>query len=90
MTAFNQRDALPLQGRVVLVSPDLVHNENGTDAYFLARVETEEAELVGPEGAGLYPGMQAEVMILTGARTPLDYLLEPVSRSLNRAMLEGG
>jgi hypothetical protein len=36
----------------------------------------------------IYPGMQAEVMIQVGARSPLDYLLKPLKDSMNRAMRE--
>jgi len=37
------------------------------------------------DGAKLYPGMPAEVMIATGARTALEYIFKPISSSLNRA-----
>jgi HlyD family secretion protein/epimerase transport system membrane fusion protein len=43
---------------------------------------------VAAELAALHPGMQAEVMIVTGARTALDYLLEPLLLSLDRAFRE--
>ena len=36
----------------------------------------------------LYPGMQAEVMIVTGERTALAYLLRPVTRRFDRALRE--
>jgi len=36
----------------------------------------------------LYPGMQAEVMIVTGERTVLDYIFRPLSQSLGRAFRE--
>ena len=44
------------------------------------------AEKLG--GERLYPGMQAEVMIVTGARTTLDYLSRPLVNSFNRALRE--
>jgi epimerase transport system membrane fusion protein len=37
----------------------------------------------------LQPGMSAEVMIHTGARTTLDYLLTPITQFMTRAMREG-
>ena len=40
------------------------------------------------DGARLSPGMQAEVMIVTGSRTPLQYLLQPAWQALNRAFRE--
>ena len=36
----------------------------------------------------LYLGMQAEVMIVTGERTVLDYICRPLSQSLGRAFRE--
>ncbi|WP_255555478.1 hypothetical protein [Enterovibrio paralichthyis] len=39
-------------------------------------------------GVELYPGMQAEVMLLTEPRTPIEYLLKPLSESFNRAFRE--
>jgi HlyD family secretion protein len=36
----------------------------------------------------LYPGMPAEVLLLTGERTFLEYLVAPMTRSFNRAFRE--
>ena len=85
LTAFNQRQIQPIEGRVITVSADHIKDERTGIDYFLARVElTEEID----EGIELYPGMQAEVMIVTGARTTLDYLARPITQSLNRAFRE--
>ncbi len=40
------------------------------------------------EANQLHPGMHADVMIVTGERTALEYLMEPLSRSLRRAFRE--
>ena len=40
------------------------------------------------EGLRLYPGMQAEVMIVTGSRTALEYIMSPVSSGMSRALRE--
>ena len=32
--------------------------------------------------------MQAEVMIQVGARSPVDYLIQPIRESMNRALRE--
>ena len=39
-------------------------------------------------GLKLQPGMPAEVMILTGKRTAMDYLLKPIVTSFRRALRE--
>ncbi len=88
-TAFNQRHRAPAAGRLTSISADLLTDEASGQSYYLARVElvVEDAGAAA-ELAALHPGMQAEVMIVTGARTALDYLLEPLMLSLNRAFRE--
>ena len=85
LTAFSQRRIQPIEGQVITVSADRLTDERTGIDYFLARVE-----LIGEidEGVQLYPGMQAEVMIITGAHTTFDYLSRPITQSLNRAFRE--
>lgn len=84
LTAFSQRTSTPLEGEVISVSADrLTDIHTGVD-YFLARVQLTE----NIDGLKLSPGMQAEVMIVTGARSTLDYLAQPLTASLNRAFRE--
>ncbi len=82
-TAFNQRHRAPTEARLTSVSADLLTDEASGRSYYLARVELAEGTVTE-----LRPGMQAEVMIVTGARSALDYLLEPLVLSLNRAFRE--
>jgi HlyD family type I secretion membrane fusion protein len=72
LTALTQRNLMPLEGHVTTVSADRLTDQRTGASYFLARVELDDdpAEKLG--GERLYPGMQAEVMIVTGARTTLD------------------
>ncbi|WP_157953688.1 HlyD family type I secretion periplasmic adaptor subunit [Oceanimonas marisflavi] len=89
LPAFNMRYMQPLPGKVQRVSADRLVDEQTGQGYFLARVALgEDATTALPAGAELYPGMQAEVIVLTGAHTPIDYLLDPLRRGLNRAMRE--
>ncbi len=88
LTALTQRNLLPLEGRVETVSADrLTDRRTGAD-YFLARVVLEGDPSAVLQGQRLYPGMQAEVMIVTGERTTLDYLSRPLVQSFNRAFRE--
>jgi len=87
-TAFDTSTSTPVDGVVKSVSADrLTDDLTGAD-YFLARIEITGKLDEALGGAELLPGMQAEVMIQTGERTPLDYLISPVSKSLKRAMRE--
>lgn len=77
----------PALGRVVRVSPDLIRDDHANTSYYLARVVLDPASLRRLPGP-LSPGMQADVLIATGARTPLEYLVEPLSRSMAVAFRE--
>jgi len=87
LTALTQRNLAPLEGHVTRVSADRLVDERTGAAYFLARVELDDGS-TELNGERLYPGMQAEVMIVTGERTTLDYLSRPIVDSLNRAFRE--
>ena len=88
LTAFSMRNAKPLKGLVTSVSADRLIDERTGQAYYRARIELTEDPAKAFEGATLYPGMPAEVMIITGARTALGYIFKPISTSFNRAFRE--
>lgn len=88
ITAFSQRDTPPIDGKVIAVSADRLTDERTGQDYYLARVELTGDLQKALKGAPLHPGMQAEVMIVTGARTALDYLFKPITQSMNRALRE--
>ena len=67
-----------LKGKVLDVSPDALNDENG-DPYFRVRLEASATNL--GQGKPVVPGMQAQVDILTGRQTVLDYIAKPI-RSL--------
>jgi len=89
LTAFNARSTAPLEGKVTAVSADRVTDPLTGVSYFAARVVPEtpsqDAEVKTVKLASLTPGMQAEVFLVTKQRTVMDYLLEPVTRSFERA-----
>lgn len=73
-----------LDGEVVYVSPDVSYQEDGT-AYYTAHIKTKENYL-GQHA--IISGMQAQVDVLTGKKTILDYWLKPVLRAKTNAMRE--
>ena len=87
-TAFPQRTTPHLLGSVVYVSADRFEDERTGEAYYLARVSVSEAEAARLGERKLHPGMPADVMIKTGARTALDYLVQPLRDSIMRAWRE--
>jgi len=87
-TAFNQRNTRTVEGEVLDVSADSLIDERTGYAYFLTRVKVTGDIDEALMGGQLYPGMQAQVMIVTGESTFLDYLLRPMERSFERAFRE--
>ncbi|WP_353980578.1 HlyD family type I secretion periplasmic adaptor subunit [Salinicola endophyticus] len=86
-SAFNQRRAPVVAGEVEHVSADSFEDESTGVSYYRALLR------VSPSGKKemtddmrLLSGMPAEVMIQTGEKTLLDYLIQPVVDMLHRAM----
>ena len=84
-SAFSRRRMPSFTGRVQQISADLLTDARSGITYYLARISIDENQ-AGLDGIELYPGMQAEIMIKTGARTALRYLLDPLTQSMNRAL----
>ncbi len=88
LSAFSQRSSAPVKGRVIGVSADGIEDEKTGDTYYLTRIElTEDVGSVIP-GAILQPGMQAEVLIVTGERTFMDYVTQPLIQSFQKSLRE--
>ena len=90
LSSLNQRTTPVLEGKLVYVSADALKTE--TDGIpqdiYLARIDLSPAELSRVNGFRPTPGMPAEVMIETSARTFAQYLIKPVEDSLSRAFRE--
>jgi len=75
-----------LQGVVETIGADTVTDEKG-NAFYVVKVRTDRA-YVGDDNRPIIPGMVAEVHILTGKRTIMQYLLKPVLRAKANALTE--
>lgn len=87
-TALSQRNSVPVDGEVVSVSADRLSDQFTPEGYYLARIGLPASIQASLGGVTLQPGMQAEVMIVTGANTALGYFMKPVAESFNRAFRE--
>ena len=87
LTAFSHLTTPMLSGTVLRISADRLTDERTGTPYYEARIvlDPEQPELASLE---LQPGMPAEVMIITGERTALDYLLKPIVASFQRSLRE--
>ena len=88
-TAYGQRNLPQIFGTLRSISADRLIEEHTGEPYFLAKVEIDPLELerIAPD-IELIPGMPADVMILTGERTLLDYLIRPFTESLTKSFRE--
>lgn len=75
-----------LEGKVEQIGADTVTDEKG-NSYYVVRVRTDRST-VGDKNLPIIPGMVAEVHVLTGKRTVLQYLLKPVLRAKANAFTE--
>jgi len=88
LTAYRQRSLPQIHGTLRSISADRPVEEKSGAPYYLAKVEVDPSELEHLDGLKLIPGMPAEVMILTGDRTLLDYLLRPLLDSITKSFRE--
>ncbi len=88
LTAFSQRLTPPEIGQVESLSADHLVDEATGKTYYLARIALTNNDIQLGEKKALRPGMETEVMIDAGARTFMEYMLEPLLRSFNRAFRE--
>jgi epimerase transport system membrane fusion protein len=86
--AFNSATTPVIQGEVISVSADRLVNEKTGTPYYLARVRVTEAGVRALGDRKLLPGMPADVLIITGQRTLLQYLLQPARNVISQAMIE--
>jgi membrane fusion protein, epimerase transport system len=88
LTAFKTRTTQLVEGRVLYVSGDRIVDRDASQAYYTAQIEADAKSLVNAGNLKLVAGMPAEVYIKGEERTPLQYLLEPVTQVLRRAARE--
>jgi HlyD family secretion protein len=86
--AGNRRTVPDITGVVTHVAHDLTREQQGQLAYFLVRATLPEEEVKRLGDLRLMPGMPVEVFIETQMRTPLDYLLKPLSEQIARTFRE--
>jgi adhesin transport system membrane fusion protein len=77
-----------LEGRVEQISADTITDERG-ESFYRVRVRTDETSLGTPEKPlEIIPGMTAQIDVITGEKTVLDYLLKPILKARNEALRE--
>ncbi|MBX9833811.1 MAG: HlyD family type I secretion periplasmic adaptor subunit [Burkholderiaceae bacterium] len=88
-SSFAHSPQLVVAGKVVSVSGDLLTDpQNPQASYYLARVGVTPEGLKTLGQRQMQPGMPAEVIIKTGERSMLTYLLHPLTKRLAASMKE--
>jgi HlyD family secretion protein len=87
LTAYKQHQVPVLSGRLTYVAADR-KQDDGHDPVFMVTAEIDRASLAALPGVVLYAGMPADVLILGGRRTVLDFLLSPIRDGLRHSMRE--
>lgn len=88
ITAFNQRYHNAIIGEVSEISADTYKDPQKGISYYKAKIIVNNKELKEIEKMELYPGMLAQAEIVTGERSVIDYLVEPLRASFTRAFKE--
>ena len=78
ITAFDYAIFGSMEGQVVNISADAVPNERG-EAFYQVRIETRTPVIEAiDKKLAIIPGMQAQIDIVTGKRTILQFLSKPL------------
>lgn len=77
-----------LEGRVEQISADTITDERG-ESFYRVRVRTDETSLgTADNPLAIIPGMTAQIDVITGEKTVLDYLMKPILKARNEALRE--
>lgn len=87
LVPFANRNTLPLNGEVTQVAADSTLDEATRQYYYEIRVRISLEELARHEGFYMSPGMPADVTVVTGERTMVQYLIDPFIRSIRSAFV---
>ena len=89
LTAYKGKKVPKLNGEVINISADIITNEQTRESYFLARVSISKKDIEKlKDKIELYPGMPAQVFIITGSRSLVSYMFTPISDSAYKAFRE--
>lgn len=82
-----------MQSREAMAQMSQMYNQTmvGNEYFYEAQIDIDWEEfnrVGGPRGLKLLPGMQAEVQIIIGERTLLQYLLDPLTNQMFKSFIE--
>ena len=89
ITAYDFARYGGLTGKVIHISADTTQDEEG-NSFYLIRVKTDASSIKNHknEQMPIIPGMMTNVDVITGKRTILEYILNPILRAKQAALRE--
>lgn len=88
-SSFNTKLTPVVLGLVETVSDDVITPDNPQEPpYYLGRIRVAEEDMSDVVRAGITPGMPADVVIVNGERTVLNYLVSPLVDAISKSMRE--
>lgn len=89
VTTFDPNRYGKIEGQVAHISADSFTDERTGDSYYIAHIDLSEPVIgAGKKTRPLTAGMQVRAEIVTQSRTLMQYVMKPVSRSLDHAFTE--
>jgi protease secretion system membrane fusion protein len=87
-SSFAGEPQLVVEGELLSISQDVLTNQATSQSFYLARVALTHNGLVKLGKRSMQPGMPAEIIIKTGSKTLLSYLVGPLTRRLASSLKE--
>ena len=89
VTAYDFTRYGGLKGTVEHISADTSQDEEG-NSFYIVKVRTQESSLMKDDGTEMpiIPGMLTSVDVITGKRSILEYILNPILRAKDTALRE--
>jgi HlyD family secretion protein len=88
MSAFNQHTTPELEGKISVISADLVVDPRTGLGQYVVRIAIPEQQIARLGELKLVPGMPVEAFIQTRPRTVISYLAKPITDQLARTFRE--
>ncbi len=87
--AFAHSPQLVIEGKILSISGDLLSDPQAPQyAYYLARVQVTPAGMKTLGQRQMQPGMPVEIVIKTGERSLLTYLIHPLTKRMSASLKE--
>jgi len=86
--SFRSRDTPIMIGYLDTVSRNRMIDEQSRQFYYLAVILLNRSDIPESYRARITPGMRAEVIVATGERTVLNYIVAPLFNSLHKSFKE--